>query len=69
LGDILVLSSIDKIKKLVIIALVSDDYLMEQLVLKGGNAIDLVYQISGRASVDLDYSVIIYLTTVTDVVE
>jgi len=53
----MVISSIDEIKKLVIIALVSDDYLMEQLVLKGGNAIDLVYQISGRASIDLDYSI------------
>jgi len=47
---------IEKIKKLAIVALVSDDYLMEQLVFKGGNAIDLVYQISGRASMDLDFS-------------
>jgi len=47
---------IEKIKRLAIVALVSDDYLMEQLVLKGGNAIDLVYQISGRASMDLDFS-------------
>lgn len=36
--------------------MVSDDYMMEQLVLKGGNAIDLVYKISGRASMDLDFS-------------
>lgn len=48
---------IDRIKKLAIVALVSDDYLMEQLVFKGGNAIDLVYQISGRASMDLDFSI------------
>ena len=48
--------NIDKIKKLAIIAMVSNDYLMEQLVLKGGNAIDIVYQLSGRASIDLDYS-------------
>ena len=50
------LALIEKIKKLAIVALVSDDYLMEQLVLKGGNAIDLIYRISGRASMDLDFS-------------
>jgi predicted nucleotidyltransferase component of viral defense system len=49
-------NSIERIKKLAIIAMVSNDVLMEQLVLKGGNAIDIVYQLSGRASVDLDYS-------------
>jgi len=51
------LALIERIKKLAIVALVSDDYLMEQLVLKGGNAIDLAYQISGRASMDLDFSI------------
>ena len=50
------MDDIEKIKRLAIIAMVSDDYLMEQLVLKGGNAIDIVYQLSGRASIDLDYS-------------
>ena len=35
----------------------SDDYLMEKLVLKGGNAIDLVYKISARASMDIDFSI------------
>ena len=50
------LQQIERIKKIAIIAMVSDDYLMDQLVLKGGNAIDLVYQISGRASIDLDFS-------------
>ena len=50
------LALIERIKKTAIVAMVSDDYLMEQLVLKGGNAIDLVYQISGRASMDLDFS-------------
>lgn len=50
------LALVERIKKLAIVALVSNDYLMEQLVLKGGNAIDLVYQISGRASMDLDFS-------------
>lgn len=47
----------EKVKRLAIIALVSSDYLMEQLVLKGGNAIDLIYQLSGRASIDLDFSI------------
>lgn len=44
---------LEKIKKLAIISIVSDDELMEKLVLKGGNAIDLIYQVSGRASIDL----------------
>lgn len=48
--------SIDKVKRLVIIALVSDDYLMETLVLKGGNAVSVAYRLSFRASFDLDYS-------------
>jgi predicted nucleotidyltransferase component of viral defense system len=51
------LNYIDKIKRLAIIAMVSDDYLLGELVLKGGNAIDVIYKISGRASIDLDYSI------------
>lgn len=47
---------LEKIKRLAVISIVSNDELMEQLVLKGGNAIDLVYQISGRASIDIDFS-------------
>jgi len=50
------LSLLERIKRLAIIAMVSDDELMEVLVLKGGNAIDLIYKLSGRASVDLDFS-------------
>lgn len=50
------MDNIEKMKRLAIIAMVSDDDLMERLVLKGGNAIDIVYQLSGRASIDLDYS-------------
>lgn len=52
-----IMDNIDKIKRLTIIAMASNDYLMEQLVLKGGSAIDIVYQLSGRASIDLDYSI------------
>jgi hypothetical protein len=50
------LELLDKIKKIAIIALVSDDILMEKLVLKGGNAINLIHKLSSRASIDLDYS-------------
>ena len=46
----------EKIKKLVIIAMFSDDVLMERLVLKGGNALDLIHHVSSRASVDIDLS-------------
>lgn len=47
---------LEKIKKLVVIAVFSDDRLMERLVLKGGNALDLIHRISTRASVDVDLS-------------
>lgn len=46
-------------KKLVIIALASDDELMEQLVLKGGNAIEFMQSAQGklsRFSNDIDFS-------------
>lgn len=38
-------------------ALVSNDSLMRDLVQKGGNALDLIYNISSRASFDLDFSI------------
>ena len=44
------------IKKVVILAMFSDDDLMDRLVLKGGNLLDIVYQLSARASVDVDLS-------------
>jgi hypothetical protein len=47
---------LNKIKILAVQAMFSDDDLLEQLVLKGGNAMALVHQISARASVDLDFS-------------
>jgi hypothetical protein len=46
-----------EIRRLTIIGLFSDDTLFEQLVLKGGNAISLVYRVGGRASLDLDFSI------------
>jgi Nucleotidyl transferase AbiEii toxin, Type IV TA system len=47
----------DRIKKLVVIAMFSDDLLMDEFVLKGGNALDLIHRISTRASVDVDLSI------------
>lgn len=37
-------------------AMFSDDELLDELVLKGGNAMALVHRLSTRASVDLDFS-------------
>lgn len=52
---------VNKIKRIAIIALASDDELVETLVLKGGNAIDLAYRpnddTNSRTSYDLDYSI------------
>ncbi len=48
---------LDQIKRLAIVAMFSDDTLMEKLVLKGGNLLDLVYGISTRASLDVDLSI------------
>lgn len=51
------LNQIEEIKKLAIISVFSDDSLMETLVLKGGNALDIIYQVANRASTDLDFSI------------
>lgn len=50
-------SRFEQIKKLTIIALVSDDDLMEKLVLKGGNALQFIHGAPIRQSLDLDFSV------------
>ena len=42
------------IRKLVLIAIFSDDDLMDTFVVKGGSAIDLLYKLDARASVDID---------------
>ena len=42
--------------RLTVSALVSDDILMGILVLKGGNALDLAYDLSSRGSIDIDFS-------------
>jgi hypothetical protein len=47
---------LERIKRLTIIAMFSDDDLMQRFVLKGGNALDLVLHIGTRASMDVDLS-------------
>ena len=47
---------LEKVKRLTIAALVADDILMGILVLKGGNALNLAYEISSRGSIDIDFS-------------
>src|ERR1700744_2318910 len=47
---------IDKVKRMTISALLADEVLMALLVLKGGNAIDIAYDLSNRGSVDIDFS-------------
>lgn len=48
---------LQSIKKHTISALVADEILLSLLVLKGGNALDLVYEISNRGSIDIDFSI------------
>lgn len=47
---------LDTFKRLATVAMFADDELLDRLVLKGGNAMELVYRVSTRASVDLDFS-------------
>ena len=48
---------LEKIKRLTLKALMHDEQLMYGLVLKGGNALQLVYEITDRASMDIDFSI------------
>lgn len=54
--NILTDSVLQEIRKLTIISLFSDDELMDILVLKGGNALELAYKLNSRASMDIDVS-------------
>lgn len=45
-----------EIRRRILTAVASDDLLVEQLVLKGGNALELIHRIGERASLDLDFS-------------
>jgi len=49
--------SLNQIRKLVIISVFTDDYLLDKLVLKGGNALYLIYNIDERSSIDIDLSI------------
>ena len=46
-----------EIRKLVIVAMFSDESLLNQLVLKGGNALELVHHVLTRGSRDVDLSI------------
>src|SRR5215469_3990753 len=48
---------LDEIRRLTITALFSDRFLADQIVLKGGNALSLVYGLGSRGSLDLDFSI------------
>ena len=48
--------SLLEIRKTIITAVASDDELLEIFVLKGGNALDIVYQLGQRSSLDVDFS-------------
>lgn len=50
-------SILETIKMLTLRALVGDEELMYGLVLKGGNALELAYKITDRASKDVDFSI------------
>lgn len=56
-AEVVTLDLLESIKKTTIISLFSDDDLLDLLVLKGGNAMDIVHKVSSRASVDIDLSV------------
>ncbi|MCU7376165.1 nucleotidyl transferase AbiEii/AbiGii toxin family protein [Paucibacter sp. O1-1] len=50
------LETLAKIKRLAVAAMFSDDDLMDELVLKGGNAMALIHKLTSRQSIDLDFS-------------
>lgn len=45
------------VRRLILKALFSDEWLYDRLILKGGNALALVYNVGGRTSLDLDFSI------------
>jgi len=46
-----------QIRKEIITAMFSDDVLVSKFVLKGGNALNLVHELPGRTSLDVDFSI------------
>lgn len=47
---------LERARKVIIMAVCSDDELCEKLVLKGGNALRLIHEIGLRTSLDVDFS-------------
>lgn len=48
--------SLEEIKRVAVTAMFADDELFDNLVLKGGNAMNLIHRLGSRASIDLDFS-------------
>ena len=48
--------NLEQIKRVSITAMFADDELFDNLVLKGGNALNLIHRLGSRASLDLDFS-------------
>ena len=46
----------DEVRRRILIAMFSDDELMDALVLKGGNALAMVHGVGNRSSLDMDFS-------------
>jgi len=47
----------DEVRRRILIAMVSDDELLNMLVLKGGNALAMVHGVVQRATLDMDFSI------------
>lgn len=48
---------IKKVKKVVLSSIYNDDELAQYLTLKGGTLLDMVWEVTGRPSVDIDFSI------------
>ena len=46
----------NQVRERILVAVCSDEWLFDRLVLKGGNALALIYRIGERVSLDLDFS-------------
>lgn len=46
-----------EVRRIAITAMFADDFLLDRVVLKGGNALNLVYGVGTRTSLDLDFSI------------
>ncbi|MBB6443166.1 nucleotidyl transferase AbiEii/AbiGii toxin family protein [Phycisphaera mikurensis] len=49
-------AELEVVKRATLTALVTDDGLTDRLVLKGGSALEMIYGVSDRSSIDLDFS-------------